>query len=91
VTTVGAIERIPLRPLERRGGDVVPKEHRPVYFAEAAGFVECPIYDRYAFAAGATLVGPAVVEELDSTVVVHPGYAVTVDDVGNLIIRREGS
>ena len=35
------------------------------------------------------LAGPAVVEEFDSTTVVHPGFAVSVDDTGNLIIERE--
>jgi hypothetical protein len=30
-----------------------------------------------------------VVEELDSTVVVHPGFGVEIDDVGNLVIRKE--
>jgi hypothetical protein len=30
-----------------------------------------------------------VVEELDSTTLVHPGYSVRVDDIGNLHIERE--
>ena len=47
-----------------------------MYFAESDGYVDCPIYDRYALPAGATFAGPAIVEEFDSTTVVHPGYAV---------------
>ena len=31
---------------------------------------------------------PTVVEEFDSTTVVHPGFTVRVDDVGNLVIER---
>ena len=89
LTTVGRIEKPPLRPLERAAGDPLPKEQREVYFAETGGFVECPIHDRYSLGAGATLSGPAVVEELDSTVVVHPGYRVEVDELGNLVVRRE--
>ena len=68
-----------------------PKERRPVYFAEAGGYVDCPIYDRYALPAGAANVGPAVVEEFDSTTVVHPGFALRVDELGNLIVEREGA
>ena len=60
-----------------------------MYFAEASGFVDCPIYDRYALPAGATFAGPAIVEEFDSTTVVHPGFDVRVDDLGNLVIERE--
>jgi N-methylhydantoinase A len=62
-----------------------------VYFAEADGFVDCPIYGREALPAGATLSGPVVVEELDSTTVVHPGYRVRADENANLIVEREGT
>jgi len=89
LTTVGTIEKPPLRQLEPHLGGLEPKEVRRVHFAETGGFVECPVYGRYALGAGAALTGPAVVEELDSTVVVHPGYALAVDGVGNLVIGRE--
>jgi N-methylhydantoinase A len=88
LTSVGTIEKPPPRPLEA-GGKAEPKESRPVYFAESDGYVDCPIYDRYALPAGATFAGPAVVEEFDSTTVVHPGFAVRVDEAGNLVIERE--
>ena len=41
--------------------------------------------------AGAAFTGPAVVEEFDSTTVLHPGYGIRVDGQGNLFIEREGS
>jgi N-methylhydantoinase A len=87
LTSVGTIAKPPPRPLEA-GGKVEPKEHRPVYFAESSGYVDCPIYDRYALPAAATLTGPAIIEEFDSTTVVHPGYAALVDEAGNLLIER---
>jgi N-methylhydantoinase A len=88
LTSVGRIAKPPLRRLEP-GGAAEPKARREVYFAEAEGYVDCPVYDRYRLPAGAAIAGPAVVEELDSTTVVHPGFAVRVDDVGNLILERE--
>jgi N-methylhydantoinase A len=89
LTTVGRIEKPPLRTLERSADTPSPKEQRRVFFAEAGGFVECPIHDRYGLGAGASFAGPAVIEELDSTVVVHPGFGVEIDDLGNLVIRKE--
>jgi N-methylhydantoinase A len=89
LATVGRIEKPALLTLERQSGVPAPKAHRQVFFAEAGGFVECPIHDRYALGAGVSFAGPAVVEELDSTVVVHPGFGVEIDDVGNLVIRKE--
>ena len=91
LTTVGKIAKPPLRPLDETGITATPKEHRQVYFAEAGGFVETPIYDRYRLTAGAVFDGPAIVEEFDSTIVVHPHYTVTVDTYGNLIIRKGNS
>jgi N-methylhydantoinase A len=88
LTSVGRIAKPPLRRLEA-GGAPEPKERREVYFAEASRFVDCPIYDRYALPAGARVAGPAVVEEFDSTTVVHPGFAVRVDETANLIVERE--
>jgi N-methylhydantoinase A len=88
LTTVGRIAKPPPRTLDP-GETAAPKERRPVYFAEAGGYVECPIYDRYALPAGARVPGPAVVEEFDSTTVLHPGYTVGVDTHGNLLIERE--
>jgi N-methylhydantoinase A len=89
LTTVGRIEKPPPRALAA-GSAAGPRSRRAVYFAEAGGYVDCPIHDRYALGAGARLAGPVVVEEFDSTTVVHPGYGLRVDDHGNLIIEREG-
>jgi N-methylhydantoinase A len=86
VTSVGRIQKPAPRRLEEATHPPEPKERRRVFFAEARGFVDCPIHDRYSLGAGATLTGPAVIEEVDSTVVVHPGYRVEVDDFGNLVI-----
>ena len=60
------------------------KGTRPVYFPET-GFADCPVWDRYALAPGASFEGPAVVEERESTTVIGPGGKVTVDDYRNLI------
>ena len=64
---------------------------RPVYFGESDGFVDCAVYDRYRLGAGAILKGPAVVEELDSTTVIHPGSFAGVDAFGNLVLESDAT
>jgi N-methylhydantoinase A len=59
---------------------------RRVHFAEAGGFVDAPRYARARLATGERVSGPAVIEEVDSSTVVHPGFAALVDDVGNLVV-----
>jgi N-methylhydantoinase A len=81
----------PLPPGRGVGGEGVPlsdarKTSRPVYFSESNGFIDCPIYDRYRLPVGGNVPGPAIVEEFDSTTVIHPGYNATVDLFGNLLV-----
>lgn len=59
---------------------------RPVYFGEAGGFTEAAVYDRSRLSPGVMLQGPAVVEQMDSTVVIHPGMRAIADEYLNLII-----
>jgi N-methylhydantoinase A len=61
---------------------------RSVYFAEADGFVRCPCVSRLDLGIGHDVEGPLIVEEFDSTTVVHPGYVASVDDLGNLWLRK---
>jgi N-methylhydantoinase A len=89
VTTVGRIAKPAQRLLDPADGAPEPRERRPVYFAEAGDYVDSPVYDRYAFTGGQIFSGPAVIEEFDSTTIVHPSYNVEVDTYGNLIIRKE--
>src|SRR5262249_40585564 len=44
-----------------------PKGRRKAYFPEARGYVDTPVYDRYALTPGAAFAGPAIVEEREST------------------------
>ncbi len=70
-------------------GRVDPKGARQVYFSGAGGFLECPIYERSRLAARALVRGPAVIEEYDSTTLVHPDFSVAVDAFGNLRLKRD--
>jgi len=63
------------------------KGARQAYFAEVGGFVETPVYDRYALRAGAEFAGPAIVEERESTAVVGPGARCRVDDGFGLVVE----
>lgn len=45
------------------------------------------IYKRLLLHSGLVIPGPAIISEMDSTTVILPAYAATVDDVGNLLIN----
>lgn len=62
-----------------------PLGHRSVVFFEQSSPVETPVFDRAGLPAGFSAEGPAVVNQLDSTTVVPPGWSWEVDE--RLIIR----
>jgi N-methylhydantoinase A len=63
---------------------------RRVWFA-AKGFVETPIYQRDAISSASRIAGPAVIEQMDTTTIVPPGWNATVDRMANLLLSREAS
>ena len=69
---------------------VPPDSRRPVYFDENSAFVECPIYRRDGLSAGSLIRGPAILEGMDSTVVINPGWLSRVDHYGNCIMLAKG-
>jgi N-methylhydantoinase A len=66
-------------------------ETRPLYDLGTGKFVDAHVYDRRRLGADDRIVGPAVVEQYDSTTVVLAGQTLRVDDVGNLLIAESAS
>jgi len=59
---------------------------RQVYFQD--GFLDTPVYERDHLPRGASLAGPAIIEQGDTTTVVQPGMGAKVDVHGNLILAE---
>jgi N-methylhydantoinase A len=64
---------------------------RPAYFEMLGGYVDTPVFDRAEMPAGTGLKGPAIVEQLDATTVIGPGWSGSVDSDGNLRLSKDGS
>src|SRR6266849_5536368 len=69
-------------------GGAVPADRRRAWFD--GEWRDTPVYRREQLGVGAELVGPAIVEQLDSTAVIEPGDRVRVDALGNLEITVRG-
>jgi N-methylhydantoinase A len=61
---------------------------RAVCFDAADGYVDTPVVQRPDLVPAEVVEGPAIIEEFGSTVPVHPGFTVEVDDYLNLIVTR---
>ena len=62
---------------------------RKVFFGKEHGSLTTQIYNRDLFEPGYKLSGPAIVEQLDTTTVIHPEQEATVDEYRNIIIREK--
>lgn len=72
----GASAARPLRPRTRKA-----------YFESCGGFVETPVYMRNGIEASSRIEGPAIIEQPDTTVVVHPGQCASVLPDGSLLVE----
>jgi N-methylhydantoinase A len=88
VTGMGPIERPPLKPAPRPFTDGVARANSGCRAVVFDGTVETPVYQRDRLQPGDRLSGPAIVEEFGSTTVVYPRLEASVDDFGNLLLRR---
>jgi N-methylhydantoinase A len=94
--TLRAVGVRPKPELERHqrsdaGRTPTPAGRRPVRFDEEERPVDTPVYERFDIPAGATIVGPAVIDQLDSTVLVPPGVEAQIDEWLNIRMRIEGA
>ncbi|MGO7613225.1 hypothetical protein ACC689_18295 [Rhizobium ruizarguesonis] len=54
---------------------------------EVKDFVPCSVYAREKLRAGNRIVGPAIVEQMDTTTVILPDTQATVDPYLNIILE----
>ncbi len=80
----GPLPQLSLTEAGARSAGNARKGTRAAWFA--GGFVDTPVYDRYALAPGAQVAGPAIIEEREATTIIPPGDSVTVDASGTLSI-----
>ena len=68
-------------------GDPTPKGDRRIF--RRGQWIYAGVYDREALGAGDHIVGPAIIEQDDTTTVVMPNWSARVDPVGNLHLERD--
>ena len=82
-------ERMAMR--EPASSAAAEPRRRDALFAGTGGFVPTPVYQRHLLAADFSAVGPAIIEEAESTTVVRPGWSVAVGTGGCLLLRAESA
>jgi N-methylhydantoinase A len=87
LSAIGTIPPLALRQETAPAGTDYVKAHRPVTF-RGLGSPTAIIADRARMPAGAAIPGPAVIEALESTILVPPGWTATMDASGFVRLAR---
>jgi len=86
LTAIGRLEGLDLRQTSATGGGSSMTGSRKVWF-KGASRIDCAIHDRDKMNAGAEAPGPAVIQAVDTTIVVPPGWTARADDNGYIIME----
>ncbi|MBU7048312.1 MAG: hydantoinase/oxoprolinase family protein [Theionarchaea archaeon] len=81
VVGIGKQDKIHIKRIEKATRNPEPTKMRNVFFD---GFVKTPIYKRETLKYSHQIEGPAVIEEMESTILLPPDWVATVDEYGNL-------
>ena len=65
------------------------KGRRPLIFSADGRAVDAPVYDGSKLGTGDKFSGPAVIEEVTTTIVIEPGWSVAPHESGSYLIKRE--
>jgi N-methylhydantoinase A len=92
LSAVGDIDKPDMHeaPIDKNAPQPRPFETRKVLFQGAQDFVECGIYDKAVLKPGCVISGPAVIEQMDTTIVIAPEWKARLDGYFNLRMEREG-
>jgi N-methylhydantoinase A len=87
VTAIGAIPQLAVRDAPAAPGSNAVKSRRPLWF-RATGEAEADVFDRARMPAGLAATGPAVIESLESTILVPPGWGARMDEDGFIVMSK---
>src|SRR6266536_3528154 len=90
VAAIGATASLAIRDSVARSGTDAVKSKRQVWFRET-GVIDATIYDRKRMAARLQVTGPAVIESLESTILVPPGWRAEMNEDGFVVLTQAGA
>ena len=88
LAAIGTIPPLVVRDKPARPGADAIKSRRQLWFHET-GTVDSTIYDRKRMPSGLEVAGPAVIESLDSTILVPPEWQARINEDGFVLLTRD--
>lgn len=88
-TVYGLIEKVrPPKLAEGGDGKAALKGYREAIFDQSGKAISTPIYDGAKLGAGVRIAGPAIIEEVTTTIVIEPGWTSVLHESGSYLLTR---
>jgi len=87
LTAIGRTPGLQVPPPQADSSTPAPRETRPVWIDDKRGLQPTPIYDGAKLRPGQTVMGPAVIDEATTTILVGAGDRLRVTDAANYLIE----
>jgi N-methylhydantoinase A len=87
VTAIGSIPPLTVRDAPAAPGSNAVKSRRPLWF-RTTGEIDAEVFDRARIPAGLAAQGPAVIESLESTILVPPGWQARMNEDGFIVMGK---
>src|SRR5713226_565962 len=88
IGTVPQAKFTPAKPSGRKLDAALIAE-RKIFFGKEHGTLNCKIYRRELLEPEHRIIGPVVIEQMDTTTVIHPEQEAVVDSYRNLIVKEK--
>ncbi|MBI2360636.1 MAG: hydantoinase/oxoprolinase family protein [Deltaproteobacteria bacterium] len=91
LVSLGLVPQARLSPAAASGRKVEAARtgERKIFFGQEHGLLDCQIDSRELLEPGHAVSGPAVIEQMDTTTVIHPEQEARVDSYRNLIVKEK--
>lgn len=86
IVAIGLTPPLQLKAHEPDDSEPIARERRQVYFDDSLEPFDTAVYQRADLRAGHSILGPAIIEQVDSTVLIPPGTPAVVDRYLNIIL-----
>jgi N-methylhydantoinase A len=91
LVSLGLVPQARLSPAAASGRKVEAARtgERKIFFGQEHGLLDCQIYSRDLLEPGHAVSGPAVIEQMDTTTVIHPEQEAKVDSYRNMMVKAK--
>ena len=91
LVSLGLVPQARLSPAAASGRKVETARtgERKIFFGQEHGLLDCQIYSRELLEPGHAVSGPAVIEQMDTTTVIHPEQEAFVDSYRNMMVKAK--